>query len=519
MGSKRDTEESPRTPRESEPSQNPPQPPENRAPSIIIRTPRPNQPYVLPPVPLIVPPEDMLRPNIRKLLKSESPERLQLVYNAYTREKRNFSQLSSTSLESSSGHKLTKMGQEIDDESSMKYHLQVVRQKLKAADAAYEAKQATIRELRASWQDGSLEMTCGQFKEETRRLEEEIGALLVEKVHMRTSTNQLAAKEVDTERWNKLAHTEDWSYIDLLASRLREPSASTATMKNPRNPDKQAHWRKAVIKAYGAESRNGRSVWCPISQRYVNLQYATAAHIVRYNVGEPAAVHLFGPLDDSDGHIWSIRNGIPLAAAYEELLDDGMIAIIPTKNGKDLMVVVLDEAMRVDPPDAGDLVPMGQLLHGRTLKFLNDHRPAMRYLYFCFAMNLLRRQRFEVDGWWKDRISYADTPFFPTPGKWVRETTLRKLAIRIGHLPTDEAGGFVATTKGSKPEDPFQEGEAAVGEEEKDDEEKDDEEKDDEEKDDEEKDDEEKDDEEKEEVFTSYLQYTYRNQSTAPESD
>lgn len=27
------------------------------------------------------------------------------------------------------------------------------------------------------------------------------------------------------------------------------------------------------------------------------------AHIVGYNVGEPAAVCLFGPLDDSDGHI------------------------------------------------------------------------------------------------------------------------------------------------------------------------------------------------------------------------
>ncbi|KAI0551318.1 hypothetical protein F4679DRAFT_539987 [Xylaria curta] len=336
-------------------------------------------------------------------------------------------------------------------------------------------------------------MTRGQFQEETRRLEEDIGALLVERVHMRTSTYQLAAKEVDTERWNKLAYAEDWSYIDLLASRLKEPSGSTVTMKNPRNADKQARWRKAVIKAYGVESRNGRTVWCPISQRYELVQSMTAAHIVRYNVGEPAAVHLFGPLDDSDGHIWSIRNGIPLCSTYEEMLDDGKIAIVPTKDGKDLMVAVLDEAERSEPSDPNEM-PMGQALHGRILKFLNDHRPAMRYLYFCFAMNLLRRQKFEVDGWWKDRIEYADTPFFPTPGKWVRETTLRKLAIRVGHLPTDVADDFVATTQGSKPEDPFKEGEAAVGEEEED-------------------------DEEKEEVFTSYLQYTYQDRPTAPEPD
>ncbi|TRX93510.1 hypothetical protein FHL15_005482 [Xylaria flabelliformis] len=382
--------------------------------------------------------------------------------------------------------------EEIDDEINMKHHLQVVRQKLKAADAAYEAKQATMREL--SWQDGSLEMTRGQFQEEVKRLEEDIGALLVERVHIRTSTNQLAAKEVDTERWNKLAHAEDWSYIDLLASRLKEPSGSTVTMKNPRNADKQARWRKAVIKAYGVESSNGRSVWCPISQRYELVQSITAAHIVRYNVGEPAAVHLFGPLNDLDGHIWSIRNGIPFCSVYEEMLDDGKIAIVPTKDGKGLMVVVLDEAERSEPSNPNDPIPLGQALHGRILKFLNDCRPAMKYLYFCFAMNLLRRQKFEVDGWWKDRIAYADTPFFPTPGKWVRETTLRKLAIRVGHLPIDEADDFVATTRGSKPEDPFQEGEAAVGEEEKD-------------------------DEEKEEVFTSYLHYTYQDQRTAPEPD
>ncbi|KAI0184162.1 hypothetical protein EV127DRAFT_305125, partial [Xylaria flabelliformis] len=291
---------------------------------------------------------------------------------------------------------------------------------------------------------GSLEMTRRQFQEEMKSLEEDIGALLVERVHMRTSTNQLAAKEVDTERWNKLAHAEDWSYIDLLASRLKEPSGSTVTMKNPRNADKQARWRKAVIKAYGVESSNGRSVWCPISQRYKHVQNMTAAHIVRHNVGEPAAVHLFGPLNDSDGHIWSIRNGIPLFNVYEEMLDDGKIAIVPTKDGKDLMVVVLDEAERSEPSDPNDPIPLGQALHGRILKFLNDCRPAVRYLYFCFAMNLLRRQKFEVDGWWKDRIAHADTPFLPAPGKWVRESILRKLAIRIGHLPTEEADDFVA---------------------------------------------------------------------------
>ncbi|TGJ83205.1 hypothetical protein E0Z10_g5539 [Xylaria hypoxylon] len=52
-------------------------------------------------------------------------------------------------------------------------------------------------------------------------------------------------------------------------------------------------------------------------------------------------------------------------------------------------------------------------------------------------------------------LEWADIPFFPTPGKWIRETTLRKLAVRIGHLPIDDAGKFATTTcRGSQLEHP-----------------------------------------------------------------
>ncbi|KAI1170506.1 hypothetical protein F4777DRAFT_594866 [Nemania sp. FL0916] len=348
-----------------------------------------------------------------------------------------------------------------DDESNMKYYLQVVRQKLKVADVAYNALQATQQELRARWHDGTLSMTRGQYDEEMKRLDKEIGDLLVERNYMRTSTYTLAAKEADTERWNKTAHPDDWSYIESLASRSREPSGSILTMKKTHGPSKQDQWWRAIIKAYGAGYKDRDFVWCPITQQYEYYRAIKATHIVRHSVGEPAAIHLFGPPDDSDGHIWSTRNGIPLTKLYWEMLDDGKIAIIPTQDG-DLVVVVLDEAERAKPSRPSARYPTGQALHGRILKFLNHHRPKLRYLYFCFAMNLLRRQRFEVDGWWKDHIGYADTPFAPTPGRWVRETTLRELAIRIGHLPPGEADDFVAMIKGKGPACQTQDGEAAA---------------------------------------------------------
>ncbi|KAI0976974.1 hypothetical protein F4678DRAFT_480386 [Xylaria arbuscula] len=372
------------------------------------------------------------------------------------------------------------MEQEIDDETSMERHLRVVNQKLKAADLAFEATQATLRELRESYKAGLLDIKQGQFEAEVRRLEKHIGDLLIKRVHMRTSTYELAAREIDAERWNKRAHAGDWWYIDFLASRLKEPSGSISTMRNPRNEDRQARFWKAVMKTYGVESGTHNCAWCPISQTYSSV---TAAHIVRYNVGEPAAAYLFGPTASSEGHIWSSRNGIPLSPVYEEMLDDARIAIIPTKDGKDLMVVVLDEDERVKEfdPRLPMITPRGRVLHERILKFLTDHRPSMQYLYFAFVMALLRRERFGTHGWKKVCLEYANTPFFATPGNWVRETTLRKLAMRIGHMPMQEADKFASMVRGICLED------LSLGEKN------------------------EEEGEEKDEVFPSIVQYAYRN--------
>ncbi|KAI0878998.1 hypothetical protein GGS24DRAFT_516070 [Hypoxylon argillaceum] len=139
------------------------------------------------------------------------------------------------------------------------------------------------------------------------------------------------------------------------------------------------------------------------------------------------------------------------------------------------MVIVLDKQEREREPHKDDLVPTGRALHGRTLKFLTNHRPSMRYLYFAFAMNLLRRERFGVNGWSRDRLEYSDMPFFPTTGNWVYETILRRLAIRVDHMPMQEADKFVSALQGVWLHDPFLEGKNQGEVEEKEDNEEDEE--------------------------------------------
>jgi hypothetical protein len=136
---------------------------------------------------------------------------------------------------------------------------------------------------------------------------------------------------------------------------------------------------------------------------------------------------------------------------YARMLDEGKIAIIPAPDERD------DEDQKLLEPgitvglirETGTICPLGKALHGRRLKFLNSHRPARRYLHFAFAMAILRRQRHEAPGWWKDRLLFADTGCFATAGECIRETTLRRLAVNFGHMDGDEAAGFAREFVGS----------------------------------------------------------------------
>ncbi|KAI1824152.1 hypothetical protein F4861DRAFT_548933 [Xylaria intraflava] len=328
------------------------------------------------------------------------------------------------------------------DEINVNHHVMVMRQKLKATDASYDAKQLLLRQIKSDWKRGLTDTQNHQFLEEAKDLEEKIGELQVAKIAMRASFYELSGLAADGERWNKRSHADDWTHMDLFVSRFKESSRSTEALKTTLDAKKQESWRQAVLKAYGA---NGNLGWCPVSAQWLPKDMLTAGHIVRHNITELAAEYLFGLSATPGGHLWSIRNGISILPMYQKMLDDAKISIVPTRDGEGLMIVVLDDGLPSDEAGSEHTnFPIGKDLDGRRLEFRNDHRPAMRYLYFNFAINVLRRQRYDADGWWRDRIYHADKiPYFATPGKWVQETTLQKLAIRIGHVSEGEAGSFL----------------------------------------------------------------------------
>jgi hypothetical protein len=233
----------------------------------------------------------------------------------------------------------------------------------------------------------------------------------------------------------------NWAYLDLLISRYKTPEGAKLSLFASRDPDAQQRFQKNVLKAYGAD--DGVRRWCVISGQWHRAKYVRAAHIVSYNVGEPSAQHLFGESNDKDGHLMAPKNGLPMHEIYERAFDDARLIIVPDgdpESGR-WKVHCLYEA---DPKEASLSPPSGSQLDGRSLQFQTEFRPAARYLYFAFCMNILRRQRHNVPGWWRDYLANGPGKVWATPHSYLRTSTLCRIAHQIGHLTKEEAAVFAA---------------------------------------------------------------------------
>ena len=207
----------------------------------------------------------------------------------------------------------------------------------------------------------------------------------------------------------------------------------------------QVDFRRRLIKYYAADKQRytldveeDRKIWCPVSKKYLENTLVTAVHIVPHAIGEMNITHLFGKKNENEeaGHSYSEKNGLLLDAMVEKTMAKAQIAIVPAdgaeNSGKRLKVVVFDRSLLkkipIDPDDFD-----WSTMDGRELEFKNDNRPDLRYLYFQFLLTLFRRRRLECTGWRSDLARYAREDMWGSPGKWLRGSSLRAIARRLGH--------------------------------------------------------------------------------------
>lgn len=373
----------------------------------------------------------------------EAPQRVREAFEDLRDAKRNTSQLSNLALDALPPQAKPAKQQMVEKdrdtvESIIEATLQAKEKELAAAEKA-------VAILNEEWHAWNLMVTRDMFHSEIDKLERLTTALKGDTLVIRTSRHELCGRMLDNMMmWRQDRENTDWAYLDLLISRYKTPEGARLSPFASRDPDAEQSFQKNVLKAYDAGGRINR--WCVISGQYQDTSIVKAAHIVRHNVGELSARHLFGPPDDKDGHLMAAKNGIPMHYWYEQALDDGRLIIVPDgdpKNGR-WKVYCLDD------PDAQPMtrtILLGRKLHGRSLQFQNDFRPAAGYLYFAFCMSVLRRQRHGFPRWWRDYIAGdpGNMKVWATLGRYLRCSTICKIAHQVGHLPKEEAAIFAAS--------------------------------------------------------------------------
>ncbi|KAK5190299.1 hypothetical protein LTR47_005707 [Exophiala xenobiotica] len=234
------------------------------------------------------------------------------------------------------------------------------------------------------------------------------------------------------------------AYRIAITDTLPEPADASYNKQQKRSPSDQSSFRNRLIKTYCSEGSryletpefSSTKIWCPISGREFYGDSMKAAHIVPHSIGEANAAYLFG-LKPYEGFqvIWSERNGLMLHQSIEKIFDDGRLVIVPdpTDDNEFLSIVLSQDLLR---QGSNNICPATDApwssIHNKRLQFQTGSRPGKRFMYIHALLTLLRRRRYIVPGWEKDRDQVFTGQIWATPGKWARRSMVQALAVEIG---------------------------------------------------------------------------------------
>lgn len=291
-----------------------------------------------------------------------------------------------------------------------------------------------IREARES-----NTMDMGTAKRALSEIEELDGALLIERGALARNHAKLEFGILSHPSHARIGE----AYLAALVENMPEPAGARLKKQRARDGYDQNQFKTLVRQAYtpakespeyDAPDTGYPMAWCPVTRTWQVLADTTVAHIVPYGIGEFNAAYVFGvPVEEGWKTIWDFRNGLILHSAIERALDAAQLVIVPDGESKEgLKTVVLDESIM--DKTASLSIPKFRDLHNSALQFKTKARPHKRYLYFTCLVSLYRRLRFFVEGSERDRENLEMGKIWGTPGKWMRRSIIKALALEIGDI-------------------------------------------------------------------------------------
>ncbi|KAJ5679166.1 hypothetical protein N7462_007410 [Penicillium macrosclerotiorum] len=221
-----------------------------------------------------------------------------------------------------------------------------------------------------------------------------------------------------------------------------------------RNSSEQSEFRKGLIQAYEAKHSEQNWLWCPIMGDYLDPKDMVAAHLFSWKHGQDTMDAIFGKQKEAE--LFSPCNGILLSRQIEDSFDIGKLAIVPwvpesddskieiirrwlANEKREYKVKILDPKWdRLESPISRYYQLKFKDLDGRKLSFIGSFRPAARYLYFHYCIQLLRR------AWQHNEAKSAakaagllreenGKPFWGTPGRYLPKNMLLAIVEELGY--------------------------------------------------------------------------------------
>jgi hypothetical protein len=192
--------------------------------------------------------------------------------------------------------------------------------------------------------------------------------------------------------------------------------------------------------------------WCNIMGFWLHGSEVKCAHIVPYSWGYKDLAHMFG---SDEPPLTSRRNGLSLQRKLEEAFDNCWIAIVPDGSIEptptEWKVVLLNPAIKQNIfwrdvfKISGRKIWKFEDIDGCKLSFVNDNRPARRFLYMRYTLAWMHARDRSWPGF-KEKLPSGEIWASPNkPDGYLRKSVLLAMGKRLGNtLPQDltSAGAF-----------------------------------------------------------------------------
>ncbi|KAK0513324.1 hypothetical protein JMJ35_004310 [Cladonia borealis] len=302
----------------------------------------------------------------------------------------------------------------------------------------------------------SMKQFLGQGGEDEAWSEQDTAGTLREEGKALEMKNRILAEHIERmtfPRTDEARQHRTWVMELLTATPVYKGGigAGGCAGQGPRDSSAQSNFRKKLENACNSKHPDASCnlQWCPITSSWVLGSAIRAAHIFPYSAGQRTMDQLFGRDDNDREELFEPENGLMMLADAEKRIENGWMVLVPdvpidaTTAQLDTWskVKVKEYKQRVLCPENANMKQYidqigGRVwndLDGQRVQFKSDHRPRARYLYWKFAVALLRKA-------WQSAhrpnnlvAAELGEEYWGIGGPWIRRKYLLAFAEYLGH--------------------------------------------------------------------------------------